>query len=463
MTLPVFLERRREASDGAPLRVDVQAAVQHSLEPEGLDLRRLEEQVRVDPQITAVLIAAANSAGYHGSPVQTLAMALHKLAAGQSMNLILGLALKHNVVLSDPGLKDYAERYWQLSQRTADYARSLARMLDLDHERCYSAGILHRLGDLALLRCLQDWLQGGGELDDEAIGESLYTFGAAYGSALRTRWRLPLELRQLIAAIYSLEGGVYSREALVVNLAAQLARLTEHEGVEALAQSVRFAFEDRRPESMAEGLGQRVGGWLASSASLDEVAAHWSRLVLQRNDTGHACVLRFYDSRALALLWTIMSPMQQQAMLGPVRAWHVLDAGARPIVHLASSEARANFMLSAEQWQEIQRHGHVNRALALHARTCGRQPEPNEIKAAVAAAARAERYGLIDRDDWVAFIGHALSWHPQFDLHPKVLQLLAHRARDDFYTGEIEQLSANEIDEIRQGSWHKRPGASASQ
>ena len=236
MTLPVFLERRREASDGAPLRVDVQAAVQYSLEPEGLDLKRLEEQVRMDPQITAVLIAAANSAGYHGSPVQTLAMALHKLAAGQSMNLILGLALKHNVVLSDPGLKDYAERYWQLSQRTADYARSLGRMLDLDHERCYSAGILHRLGDLALLRCLQDWLQGGGELDDEAIGESLYTFGAAYGSALRTRWRLPLELRQLIAAIYSLEGGVYSREALVVNLAAQLARLTEHEGVEALAK-----------------------------------------------------------------------------------------------------------------------------------------------------------------------------------------------------------------------------------
>jgi HD-like signal output (HDOD) protein/CheY-like chemotaxis protein len=237
MTLAVFLERRREASDGAPLRVDVRAAVQHSLEPDGLDLKRLEEQVRVDPQITAVLIAAANSAGHHGSPVQTLSAALHKLAAGQSMNLILGLALKHNVILSDPGLIDYAERHWQLSQRTADYARSLARMLDLDHERCYSAGILHRLGDLALLRSLQEWRQGGGELDDEVIGESLYTFGAAYGSALRTRWRLPLELRQLIAAVYSLEGGVYSREALAMNLAAQLARLTEHEGVEALAKS----------------------------------------------------------------------------------------------------------------------------------------------------------------------------------------------------------------------------------
>lgn len=236
MTLSVFLERRRELSDGAPLRVDVKAAVQKSLAPEGLDLKQLEEQVRTDPQITAVLIAAANSAGHHGTPVQTLSMALHKLAAGQSMNLILGLALKHNVILSDASLKEHAERHWQLSQQTAQYARSLARMLDLDHERCYSAGILHRLGDLALLRSLQEWRQGGGELDDELIGESLVTYGASYGSALRTRWRLPLELRQLIAAIYSLEGGVYSREALVMNIAAQLARLTEHEGIEALAK-----------------------------------------------------------------------------------------------------------------------------------------------------------------------------------------------------------------------------------
>jgi hypothetical protein len=238
--------------------------------------------------------------------------------------------------------------------------------------------------------------------------------------------------------------------------------LSTPEGIEALELSIRVAFEDRRPESMAEGLGQRVGGWLASSASLDEVAAHWSRLVLQRNDSGNACVLRFYDSRALALLWPILSPVQQQTMLGPVRAWHVLDAGARPIVHLVPSDGRANFMLSAEQWQEIQRHGLVNRALALHAQACGRQPEPNEIEVAVAAAARAERHGLIDRNDRLVFIGHALAWHPQFDSHPKVLQLLGRRARDDFYTGEIEQLSANEIDEIRQGSWHQRLGASAS-
>jgi HD-like signal output (HDOD) protein/ActR/RegA family two-component response regulator len=239
MSLSTFLERRRELADGAPLLTDVQQAVKRSLNPNGLDLRLLEEEVRTDPQITAVLIAAANSAAHHlGEGVQTLPQALHRLGTGQSMNLVLGLALKRSARLSDPLLADYAERYWELSLHTAEYARTLARLLDLDQERCYCAGMLHCLGDLALLRCLQEWKQAGGELDDqEQIGNALTEFAAAYGSALRTRWRLPLELRELIAAVYQLGGGVYSREALVMNMAASLARLTEHEGVEALAKS----------------------------------------------------------------------------------------------------------------------------------------------------------------------------------------------------------------------------------
>jgi len=229
--------------------------------------------------------------------------------------------------------------------------------------------------------------------------------------------------------------------------------LSTSAGVDALAQSVRIAFEDRHPESMAEGMGQRVGGWMASSVSIDEIAAHWSRLMLQRDDSGRTCVLRFYDSRALALLWPLLSYAQRQAVLGPVHAWHILDAGGKPGIHLASPYSRTDFMLSATQWHEIHKHGLVNRALALHARGCSRQPAPDEVDAAVAAAARAERYGLIDQDDWVAFIGHSLAWHPQFDLHPKVSQLLRNKAADDFYTGEIGQLSADEIGEIQQGTW----------
>jgi len=171
-SLPAYLEQRRATADGGPLLADVQVAIKRALNPQGLNLKVLEEEVQGDPQITAVLIAAANSAALHReAPVQTLLQALNKLGSTQSM------------------------------------------------------------------RCLQEWRLAGGELDEDQVQLSLNEFGAAFGSALRTRWRLPLGLRELIAAIYQLGGGVYSREILAMNLAGQLARLPAEQGLEKVASS----------------------------------------------------------------------------------------------------------------------------------------------------------------------------------------------------------------------------------
>lgn len=237
-SLPAYLEQRRATADGGPLLADVQVAIKRALNPRGLNLRVLEEQVQGDPQITAVLIAAANSAALHReAPVQTLLQALNKLGSTQSMNLILGMTLKRSARLSDPLLAEHAARYWELSLHAAEYGRTLARMLELDEGLCYCAGLLHCLGDLAVLRCLQEWRLAGGELDEDQVQLSLNEFGAAFGSALRTRWRLPLGLRELIAAIYQLGGGVYSREILAMNLAGQLSRLPAEQGLEKVASS----------------------------------------------------------------------------------------------------------------------------------------------------------------------------------------------------------------------------------
>ena len=64
-------------------------------------------------------------------------------------------------------LARHAAHFWDLSLHTAEYARSLARLLEIDEERCYCAGLLHCLGDLAVLRCLQEWCLAGGELDED--------------------------------------------------------------------------------------------------------------------------------------------------------------------------------------------------------------------------------------------------------------------------------------------------------
>ncbi len=239
LTLTDFLETRREVADGAPLSVDVQQAIKRSQGPSGPDITLLEQALTPDPQLVAGLIAAANSAMQHlGEPIQTLHQALATLGAMQGASLASNMALKRCAILTDEALVSRANDFWALSQRTANYASTLARMLELDHERCHCAGLLRNLGDLAVLRCLQEWSLSGGALSDESITRSLEQYSAAFGSALRTRWRLPLELRELIAAVYQYNTGGVTREVLVMNLAGQMASLGNEEGTfETLAKS----------------------------------------------------------------------------------------------------------------------------------------------------------------------------------------------------------------------------------
>lgn len=238
--------------------------------------------------------------------------------------------------------------------------------------------------------------------------------------------------------------------------------LSGRDGIERLTTSVRLAFEDRRPDSMAGGLGQQIGGWLATSASAIDVAEHWSRQILQYDENGSAFVVRFYDSRALSLIWPILRESQRQALLGPINNWYALDACAQPCTYARTVRSQAALSLTPEQWQRIHRHGVINQALALHAMNVGRQPLPGEIEVAEASSERAERYGLFDDRDQVAFVGHALMWHPQFDLHPKVLEILGARAPKDFYTAVIEQLASEDVEAIRNGAWYDRLNASAA-
>ena len=54
---------------------------------------------------------------------------------------------------------------------------------------------------------------------------------------MRIRWRLPFGLRELIAAYYALGSGVFSREALVLNLVALLLALPSNQSLDSLLES----------------------------------------------------------------------------------------------------------------------------------------------------------------------------------------------------------------------------------
>jgi HD-like signal output (HDOD) protein/CheY-like chemotaxis protein len=232
-----YLDGVREEGQGAPLLGDLRDAVARSLQAAELSLGELEQEFVRDPQITARLIAAANSGAEHrGVACQTLPQALQRLGVARSLNLVLGLAVQRNALLQDPRLSELALLAGRQAQQSAELAYWLAGRLGLDNELCYTAGLLHNIGELALLRSLQDWLDAGGVLSNEQIDAALRRRAAGFGSALRIRWRLPFGLRELIAAFYALGSGVFSREALVLNLSAEFLALPANQGPEQLVE-----------------------------------------------------------------------------------------------------------------------------------------------------------------------------------------------------------------------------------
>lgn len=219
VSLQAHLEAARLGGQGAPLLNEVRDAVSHCLDGQNCDLRELEQMFVRDPQITARLIAAANSAAQHlGAPCQTLNQALARLGQARTLNLVLGMTLQRSARLSDPRLAEMARDVWLHAQHSAELSHWLAETQKLNAELCFTAGLLHNMGELALLRSLQDWLDAGGELSEIELQDSYTRLSANFGSALRMKWRLPLSLRELIAAYYQLSQGVLSREALVLNL-----------------------------------------------------------------------------------------------------------------------------------------------------------------------------------------------------------------------------------------------------
>lgn len=217
----------RPHNRGAPLLETVLSALQR-LQGGDQDYAQLEELLARDPQVTARLISVASSATQPPKSCLSLAQAQRQLGLARSLQLVTELALQHNARLVEPRLAELAAQLSAQALRTARLASWLARQLKLDVELCFSAGLLQNIGELALLRSLQEWLDSGGALDEAQLQRCLRERAAGFGSALRAQWAqwaLPLELRQVISAYYALGAGVLRREALALNLTRLLIEL----------------------------------------------------------------------------------------------------------------------------------------------------------------------------------------------------------------------------------------------
>lgn len=225
-----------------------------------------------------------------------------------------------------------------------------------------------------------------------------------------------------------------------------------------LAQEVLAEIE-RTPESRLDAYP--FCAWVISRAPLPRIMAHLQgQRVIRRSGSPKPALLRYQDPRVFERLVEILSPEQLNHLLGPIEAWWYIDHRRQlrgiemtPLPHPLPRTA-----LGTHQWQALKRLGMVNRGMQRW-RGLKRNDlwdvTPQEMDAALAEA---ERQGLTDEMDQLAFAQHALLV-PGFYRHPAIQSALPGRqmpAGDDVsFCQAMKRLSAHDWYRIQHDREHR--------
>ncbi|MDP3976718.1 MAG: HDOD domain-containing protein [Pseudomonas sp.] len=217
-----FLQELPASELDLPLNKGIRDRLLQSFKGEQLSLRELAEDWRQDPALNARLLSVANSSAYNtaGRPCVSLLEALHKLGAATSLNLAMGLALRQSGALENPLLRRLADAHLDASEQLAETSMALARQCSLDPAPFHSAALLHRMGELCVLYLAQVWEKRGHDLGEEQVMQALGQFSSPFAIAIKARWQLPMALRELIGACYTLPNNSVKRAAVLMRLAA---------------------------------------------------------------------------------------------------------------------------------------------------------------------------------------------------------------------------------------------------
>ncbi|MCC5858969.1 MAG: response regulator [Ectothiorhodospiraceae bacterium] len=191
-----------------------------------LSLSELGSAWRGNAVLHARLIQFAN-AGYlrrGPDPVVSLPGALRVLGARVALDIALASALDPSARLRCDALKGRASKFLETGDRIAQTAVALAKELGLDEDECVAAGMLHQTGELGVLSIAQQHIDNGGSLDEAVVDTALKSQSARLGARLKTQFRLPLSLKQLIGATHQLPAGAVHVRLPLMRLAALVAQ-----------------------------------------------------------------------------------------------------------------------------------------------------------------------------------------------------------------------------------------------
>jgi HD-like signal output (HDOD) protein len=177
-----------------------------------VDARVLAGIIEKDPQLTARLLGLANSAFFgQPRPVETLEQAIIRvLGLNVVRSLALSLALAGSFDVSKCPAYDL-RHYWLMALGTAELSRDLATAMHrpeiINPDVAYLCGLLHSLGEVALVHLRPDLMCAAVHDHADHPGSDLIELERQHlgmdswqaGEWLAFRWQLPEPVTQTIA------------------------------------------------------------------------------------------------------------------------------------------------------------------------------------------------------------------------------------------------------------------------
>jgi putative nucleotidyltransferase with HDIG domain len=194
-------------------------------------LAEIQRVLRTDAAFTADVLRLANSpliGPRHG--IRGVMHAVMMLGLERIKSLATTLALKSFLTSGPPS--DAMEACWRHNLATATICEKLAQHYQIDSDSCYTAGLLHDVGRLALLRTSPDeygnLLSSEHALDLDLLKCERELFGADHCEAGRwvlEQWDFPKELCEVAALHHTLPGPGTSVLLRIVSAGWQIADL----------------------------------------------------------------------------------------------------------------------------------------------------------------------------------------------------------------------------------------------
>jgi HD-like signal output (HDOD) protein len=226
-------ERFFQQHKALPTMPEVASRLLRSFDDDNINLSTLAELIGTDSTLTAKVLRLANSAHY--SPSHQIDH-LQDAAAALGLETLRNLSLGACISGAFPTVKGLDRKlFWRHSISTAAYARILGKIVRLDDETAYLAGLMMRTGQI-LMAIAEPAMVADVEAHAAEPGSrfslEMHRFGCTHAdvtASLAEHWHFPAGMVEAFKDANSpMEIRPFSLMAAVLHLAEVLADAAEH-------------------------------------------------------------------------------------------------------------------------------------------------------------------------------------------------------------------------------------------